>query len=84
MLLGNAGLPSNLQISLAIVCEEMREATFHFEATPQTLLQLPAMTFRCPTLPSNTSPENNLSTGLGTECAVSKSFYISFVLALVS
>lgn len=84
MLLGNAGLPSNLQISLAIVCEEMGEATFHFEATPQTLLQLPAMTFRCPTLPSNTSPESNLSTGLGTECAVSKSFYISFVLALVS
>lgn len=62
----------------------MREAAFHFKATLQTLLQVPAMTFSYPTLSSNTSREGKLSTGLGTECAVSKSFYISVVLALLS
>lgn len=62
----------------------MREAAFHFEATPQTLLQAPAMTFSYPTLSSNTSWESKLSTGLGTEYAVWKSFYLSFVLALLS
>lgn len=54
----------------------MKEVAFHFKVTLQTLLQVPAVTFIYPA-----TLAENASAGLGTECAVSKGFYISFVLA---